>query len=77
VCPRGHGREVDAFGVYAPRVDKVYLVPAEALPTRICHLRLGPTCNGQQKGIRFAADYEVRPLPVALPDQEEEPIPGG
>lgn len=82
--PRDYVGEVDAFGVYAPLIDKVYLVPAEALPTRICHLRLGPTRNGQQKGIRFAVDYEVRPLPVVLPDDEAEdtadergePIPG-
>jgi PD-(D/E)XK endonuclease len=71
--PRTYDGEIDVFGVYAPVIHKVFLVPAEALPSRICHLRLGPTRNGQQKGIRFAADFEVRPL-CSLP--EEEPIPG-
>ena len=75
-APRDYVGEVDAFGIYSPQLERVYLVPIEGLGQRGCHLRLGPTRNGQQKGIRFAADYEVRPLPVALHDEEGEPIPG-
>jgi hypothetical protein len=71
--PRAYVDEVDAFGVYAHSLDRVYLVPIEGLGVRGCHLRLGPTRNGQQKGIRFAVDYEVRPL-VSRPG--DGPIPG-
>jgi len=72
--PRSYADEVDVFGVYSPHIDKVFLVPMQGLGERGCHLRLGPTLNGQQRGIRWAADYE---LPPRRSDGEAEPIPGG
>ena len=57
---RDYGGEIDAFGVYSPELDRSYLVPIEATPSRSCSLRLGPTRNGQRKGVRFAADFEIR-----------------
>jgi hypothetical protein len=59
--PRDYRGEVDAFGVYAPDLDRVYLVPVEHTATRACSLRLAPARSGQQKGIRLASDYELRP----------------
>ena len=53
--------EIDAFGVYSPDLDRAFLVPVIDTPTRACSLRLGPTANGQVKGTRLAADYELRP----------------
>lgn len=59
--PRCYDGEVDAFGVYSPELDKVFLVPIDGMPTRRCHLRIGPALNGQRRGIRYADDYEVTP----------------
>ncbi|HEX6455477.1 MAG TPA: group I intron-associated PD-(D/E)XK endonuclease [Solirubrobacterales bacterium] len=46
------------FGVYFPPKRSVYLVPLGAVGFN-GWLRLAPTRNNQQKGIRFAADYEI------------------
>lgn len=46
------------FGVYFPPTRSVYLVPLEAAGFH-GWLRLEPTRNNQQKGIRFAADFEL------------------
>jgi len=58
--PRDYRGEIDAFGIYAPAADRVYVVPIDVTPTRMCTLRLTPVSNGQQKGIRMAADFELR-----------------
>ena len=58
--------QVDFFGVYCPDNDKVYLVPMTAISgKRACSLRLEPANNNQQKLIRWAKDFEVKPLPIA------------
>lgn len=46
--------EIDEFGVYAPELDEVFLVPVEHVATRGCHLRIEPTANGQAAGVRWA-----------------------
>jgi len=56
---KGYQGQVELFGVYCPDNDKVYLVPVEDVATRESTLRITPPKNGQKKGIRFAADYEV------------------
>lgn len=48
--------EVDIFAVYDPETDNLYAVPPTAMATQGC-LRLEPVLNGQQKLIRWAADY--------------------
>jgi hypothetical protein len=53
--------QIDAFGVFAPDLGRTFLVPVHEAPTRLCSLRLGPTANGQVKGTRLAAEYELRP----------------
>ena len=59
--PRTYHGEIDVFGVYSPELDQVFMVPIGVTSDRTCSLRLGPTASGQQKGIRFAADYELTP----------------
>lgn len=54
--------EVDAFGLWCPPLRTAYLVPIEDLPTRAGHLRLTATANNQRAKVRFASDYEIRPL---------------
>ncbi|MCI0464418.1 MAG: group I intron-associated PD-(D/E)XK endonuclease [Gemmataceae bacterium] len=69
---RDYRGEVDCFGVYCPETDGVYLVPITAVAgQRSCSLRLTPAKNGQSKGIRWAKDYEVVPLPIS-PEEIEE-----
>ena len=60
-APKAYTGEVDLFGIYSPELERVYLVPVDAMPpTRGC-LRLEPARNNQQTGIHWASEYEVRP----------------
>lgn len=59
--PKAYVGEVDAFGVYSPDLGRVYLVPVKDAGTRMCFLRFEPALNGQVRGTRLAADYELRP----------------
>jgi hypothetical protein len=52
--------QADAFGVYCPELDKVYLVPVDEVGTRQAYLRVDPTRNNQSRKVRWAQDYEVR-----------------
>ena len=57
---KGYQGEADYFGVYSPDTGKVYLVPVEDVP--LCSkgkLRLDATRNNQQKGVKWARDYEI------------------
>ena len=55
--------QVDYFGVYCPDNGIVYLVSITAAGTkRMCGLRIDPPKNNQKKRIRWAVDYEVKPL---------------
>jgi hypothetical protein len=49
----------DIFGVYSPEKRSVYLVPVADVPRYVVFLRLDPTRNNQQRGIRMAAEYEI------------------
>src|SRR5205085_9060361 len=46
--------QVDDFGVYAPALAAVSLVPAADLPTRQARLRVAATKSSQASGIRWA-----------------------
>jgi hypothetical protein len=59
--PVDYRGEVDAFGVHAPDLDLVYLVPIEVTSIRGCSLRLEPPRNNQHAGIRWASDHLVGP----------------
>ncbi len=56
---RSYAGEIEAFGVYSPELGRVYLVPLGGTSARSCRLRLESPANNQQKGIRYAATYEV------------------
>lgn len=56
---RGYHGDADLFGVYFPPLRTAYLVPvAECGHTEI-RLRITPARNGQVRGVRFAANYEI------------------
>jgi hypothetical protein len=57
---RGYKDEADYFGVYSPDIGKVYLIPVDDLPIGSKgRLRLNATKNNQQKGVKWAKDYEI------------------
>jgi hypothetical protein len=58
---RGYVGDVDEFGVYSPDTGSVYLVPVDAVPTRLACLRNVATRNNQARGIRWAKDYLLGP----------------
>ena len=58
---KGYVGQVEFFGVYCEALDTKYLVPVAEAPGTHCYLRLTPPKNGQKKGIRWAADYELLP----------------
>jgi hypothetical protein len=59
-----HG-QIDYFAIHCPEIDSVYLVPIEALSVKTeASLRVEPTRNGQRRGIRMAADYEIAQVAI-------------
>ena len=57
---RTYDGEIDAFGVFCPETQRVYLVPIDAAQTnRACWLRVDPPKNNQLKRVRWARDYEI------------------
>lgn len=52
----------DLFAVLNPMDGRVFLVPVNDVGTADVYLRLSPTGNGQAQGIRWAANYELRPI---------------
>ena len=59
--PVGYIGDVDAFGVYCPENDSVYLVPTLEIAAcvRECFLRVRPSRNNQKKGVRWAGQYLI------------------
>jgi PD-(D/E)XK nuclease superfamily protein len=53
-----HG-EIDLFLIYCPETDRVYALDVDDAASGECVLRVEKTANGQAKGIRWAADYEL------------------
>ena len=57
---RRHYRgDVEYFAVYSPDIDKVYFIPVNNVGISTVSLRLVPTKNNQQHGVRQAQDYEI------------------
>ena len=57
---KGYRGEADYFGVYSPDTSKVYLIPVDEVP--LCSkakLRLNVAKNNQQKGVKWAQDFEI------------------
>jgi hypothetical protein len=59
VYRRSYGGEIDLFAVFCPDNGRVYAVPVEDATSTHGSLRVEPTANGQLKGVRWAADYEL------------------
>jgi hypothetical protein len=57
---QGYRGQIEAFAVYSPDLDKVYIVPVEDVAQVDGSLRVDPVKNGQAKRIRFASDYELK-----------------
>lgn len=56
----GYAGQIDAFAVYCPQIERVYLVPIEVVKTTIgARLRLEPAKNGQTCSVRWARDFEL------------------
>jgi hypothetical protein len=60
----GRGRQpydglADLFAVYLPPRDSIYLVPLDGVAAQRGRLRLEPTKNKQQRGVRLAAEFEI------------------
>jgi hypothetical protein len=52
--------EIDAVAAYCAELDRCYLIPVSAIHgRRNVQLRLGPTANNQERGIRWANRYEL------------------
>lgn len=56
---KGYRGEVEYFGVYSSDTAKCYLVPVDAVPIASARLRLTKSRNNQEKGIRWAKEFEI------------------
>jgi len=57
---RTYEGEIEYFAVYCPENNKSYLVPMDATVGKAkMALRLTPSRNNQQRGVRWAKDYEI------------------
>ncbi len=56
---RDYRGQADLFGVFVPELDKVYMVPVEAVGSTRCYLRLGPSKIARIRGVHDAAKYEI------------------
>jgi hypothetical protein len=70
---RGYGDDVDAFAIWCPRNGKAYMVPVADLATGMATLRVESPRNGQKRGVRWAADYELPPFGAEEPRTGFEP----
>ena len=60
VLKRDYAGEIELFAVYCPETTDVYLIPIEDVRAkRRASLRVAPSRNNQQRGIREADDYVV------------------
>ena len=63
----GYEGVIDYYGVYCPDNGKVYLIPIAVVNTSSAfYLRIDPPKNNQQKRIRWAKDYEVKPRRITI-----------
>lgn len=51
--------QADLFGVYCRELDAVYLIPVDDVGVNQGSLRVTHARNAQQRGIRWAGDYEL------------------
>ena len=51
--------QIEFFAYYYPPLDKLYIVPVKAVNTAIA-LRLTPPISKQKRGVKYAADFELK-----------------
>lgn len=51
--------QIEAFGVYCPDNDEVYIVPVGVTGKAECVLRIDPARNGQSNGVNLASVYRL------------------
>ena len=56
---KGYRGEVEYFGVYGADTGKCYLVPVDVVPIGGARLRLAKSRNNQEKGVRWAKEFEI------------------
>jgi PD-(D/E)XK endonuclease len=56
---RPYDGEADLFLVYCPETDRVYALTIEEAASGKGALRVTPTANSQEKGVRWAKEYEL------------------
>ena len=56
---RDYKEDVEMFMVHCPETDRIYAVPIDDATRTRGTLRIDPTSNGQNKGVRWARDYEL------------------
>jgi PD-(D/E)XK endonuclease len=56
---RGYSGEVEVFLIYCPDTRQIYAVPVGEAADGYASLRVDPTRNGQEAGVRWARDYEL------------------
>lgn len=57
--PQSYAGLADLFGVFAPALRQIYLIPVTDLPGLEGRLRVDPTLNNQRRLIRWADRYEI------------------
>jgi PD-(D/E)XK endonuclease len=56
---RDYVGDAEIFLIYCPATERIYAVPVNEAPASSGSLRIQPTRNGQQDGIRWASEYEL------------------
>ena len=51
--------QIEYFAVYSHEQHKAYLIPANQATGETMRLRLAPAKNNQEKGVRWAKEYEL------------------
>lgn len=51
--------QIDIFGVYCTKLARCYIVPIEETRIGDCYLRITQPQKSNQRGNRFAIDYEI------------------
>jgi hypothetical protein len=55
----GYVGDADLFLVFCPETERIYAVRVEESTAEYISLRVDPARNNQEKGIRWARDYEL------------------
>jgi len=56
---RAYYGEADLFMVYCPETERVYALDVDEAASSKGALRVAPAANGQARGVRWAANYEL------------------